>query len=92
MPRPVLERALGAFGDTGFVNAYGLTETSSTIAVFGPPDDHREAFANPALRGRLASTGKIVPGVDAQIRSEDGGRVLPPGGETGLLWVRGAHR
>lgn len=89
MPRPVLERALGAFGDTGFVNAYGLTETSSTIAVFGP-DDHREAFANPALRGRLASTGKIVPGVDAQIRSEDGGRVLPEG-ETGLLWVRGAQ-
>ena len=89
MPQPVLERALAAFGDTGFVNAYGLTETSSTIAVLGP-EDHREAFANPELRGRLASTGRIVPGIEAQIRSEDGDRVLPEG-ETGLLWVRGAQ-
>ncbi|UYP20824.1 acyl--CoA ligase [Rhodococcus sp. Z13] len=89
MPQPVLERALAAFGNTGFVNAYGLTETSSTIAVLGP-EDHREAFANPELRGRLSSTGRIVPGVEAQIRSEDGTRVLPEG-ETGLLWVRGAQ-
>src|SRR5262249_53094981 len=29
----VLERALGRFPTTGFVNAYGLTETASTIAV-----------------------------------------------------------
>ena len=29
MPVSVLERALGAFPDTDFVNAYGLTETSS---------------------------------------------------------------
>ena len=32
------------FPDAGFVNAYGLTETSSTIAVLGP-DDHRAALA-----------------------------------------------
>ncbi|MCD2109499.1 acyl--CoA ligase [Rhodococcus rhodochrous] len=89
MPQPVLERALAAFGDTGFVNAYGLTETSSTIAVLGP-EDHREAFAKPELRGRLSSTGRIVPGIEAQIRSEDGERVLPDG-QTGLLWVRGAQ-
>src|SRR5262249_35318069 len=41
MPITVLERALIAFNDTDFVNAYGLTETSSTIAVLGP-DDHRD--------------------------------------------------
>src|ERR1700728_2225075 len=36
MPLVVLEKALAQFGDTGFVNAYGLTETSSTIALLGP--------------------------------------------------------
>ncbi|MGW0022544.1 AMP-binding protein [Rhodococcus sp. NPDC003382] len=89
MPQPVLEKALVAFPDTGFVNAYGLTETSSTIAVLGP-DDHREALADPALRGRLSSVGRIVPGMEAQIRDEDDVTVLADG-ETGLLWVRGAQ-
>ena len=88
MPQPVLERALEAFPDTGFVNAYGLTETSSTIAVLGP-DDHREAFAEPNNRGRLSSVGRIVPGMQAQIRDEDG--TVLADGETGLLWVRGAQ-
>ncbi|MFD1815385.1 class I adenylate-forming enzyme family protein [Rhodococcus gannanensis] len=89
MPQPVLERALSAFPTTGFVNAYGLTETSSTIAVLGP-DDHREALSDPALRGRLASVGRVVPGMEAEIRDEDDTTVLAPG-ETGLLWVRGAQ-
>jgi acyl-CoA synthetase (AMP-forming)/AMP-acid ligase II len=88
MPGQVLEAALGAFPDTGFVNAYGLTETSSTIAVLGP-DDHREALASddPAVRARLGSAGRPVPGVEFEIRDEAGN---PLGaGEPGLLWVRG---
>jgi len=88
MPGQVLEAALAAFPDTGFVNAYGLTETSSTIAVLGP-DDHRAAFASddPAVRARLGSAGRPVPGVEFQIRDEAG---TPVGvGEPGLLWVRG---
>ena len=32
--------------EVGFVNAYGLTETSSTIAVLGP-EDHRAAHGHP---------------------------------------------
>src|SRR5690606_23380078 len=88
MPQPVLERALRAFPETGFVNAYGLTETSSTIAVLGP-DDHREAMADPSLRGRLSSVGRVVPGMEAEIRDEDG--TVLAAGETGLLWVRGAQ-
>ncbi|MEU4837771.1 class I adenylate-forming enzyme family protein [Nocardia testacea] len=88
MPQPVLERALEAFPDTGFVNAYGLTETSSTIAVLGP-DDHREALADPRLRVRLSSVGRVVPGMEAQIRDEDG--AVSADGTIGLLWVRGAQ-
>ncbi|MCF8588962.1 acyl--CoA ligase [Gordonia sp. HY285] len=88
MPQPVLERALVAFPDTGFVNAYGLTETSSTIAVLGP-DDHREALADPDRKGRLSSVGRIVPGIEAQIRDEED--AVLAAGETGLLWVRGGQ-
>jgi acyl-CoA synthetase (AMP-forming)/AMP-acid ligase II len=60
MPISVLERALDAFPDTDFVNAYGLTETSSTIAVLGP-DDHRS-------RHRLESVGRLVPGIEVDVR------------------------
>jgi len=90
MPLPVLEEALSRFGDTGFVNAYGLTETSSTIAVLGP-DDHQAALIgnDPVARGRLASVGQVVPGVEAQVRDERG-RALPVG-EPGLIVVRGAQ-
>ena len=40
MALPVIERAMKLFPDTDFTNAYGLTETSSTVAVLGP-QDHR---------------------------------------------------
>src|SRR2546427_6246880 len=45
MPLPVIEKALRTWPHVDFVNAYGLTETSSTIAVLGP-DDHRAALAS----------------------------------------------
>ncbi|MFI6776324.1 class I adenylate-forming enzyme family protein [Nocardia sp. NPDC050412] len=87
-PRPVLEHALRVFPDTGFVNAYGLTETASSIAVLGP-DDHRAAFGSddPAVRDRLGSVGQPLPGIEIQIRAESG---EPAGaGEAGLVFVRG---
>ena len=44
MPVNVIERALERFPGVDFTNAYGLTETSSTIALLGP-EDHRRALA-----------------------------------------------
>ncbi len=86
----VLEKALLAFPETGFVNAYGLTETSSTIAVLGP-DDHRNAMntEDPVWRARLSSAGRAVPGIEFEVRGPDGS-ILGPG-ETGELFVRGAQ-
>lgn len=87
MPLSVIEKAMQLFPGVDFTNAYGLTETSSTIAVLGP-EDHRRAAASadPQVRRRLGSVGK--PGaVDIQIRDEDG-RVLGPE-EAGLVFVRG---
>lgn len=88
VPLPLVRKALGLLPDVGFVNAYGLTETSSTIAVLGP-DDHRAALASSddAVLRRLGSVGQPVPGIEVQIRDEDG-NVLGPG-ETGELFVRG---
>lgn len=88
MPAPVLRRALELFPTTDFVNAYGLTETSSTIALLGP-DDHRAAVtaAEPGLARRLESVGHLVPGVELEVRDE-AGRPLPTG-EAGLLFLRG---
>ena len=72
MPAPVLERALRLFPETEFANAYGLTETSSTIAVLGP-DEHRAAIASedPAGKARLASVGRPVPGIEVRIVDDE---------------------
>jgi acyl-CoA synthetase (AMP-forming)/AMP-acid ligase II len=88
MPLRVIETALNEWPTVDFVNAYGLTETSSTITVLGPAE-HREAVASddPQLRGRLASAGTAVPGVELQIRDETGAAV--PASVSGRIWVRG---
>jgi acyl-CoA synthetase (AMP-forming)/AMP-acid ligase II len=88
MPLPVIEHALRAWPDVDFVNAYGLTETSSTIAVLGP-EDHRAAITadDPDVRARLASVGQVVPSVELQIRGEHG-EVITDGGP-GRIFVRG---
>jgi acyl-CoA synthetase (AMP-forming)/AMP-acid ligase II len=88
MPARIIERALALFAGTDFVNAYGLTETSSTVAVLGP-DDHRAAAAgtDPDVRARLGSAGKLVPGIEAEVR-DPFGAPLPPG-EVGELYLRG---
>jgi fatty-acyl-CoA synthase len=88
MPMAVVERALLALPDVNFVNAYGLTETSSTIALLGP-DDHREAIASsdPSVRGRLGSVGRPLPSLSVTIR-DPAGELLPPG-ERGEICVAG---
>jgi fatty-acyl-CoA synthase len=88
MPLPVIRRALALMPQVGFVNAYGLTETSSTVALLGP-DDHRQAFASsdPDVAARLGSVGRALPGVELEIRGADGTRL--PAGVTGEITVRG---
>lgn len=88
MPIELIARALDLFPATGFTNAYGLTETSSTIALLGP-DEHRAAQGSddPAAKARLGSVGKPLPTVELEIRDEEG-RVLPAG-EPGEIYVRG---
>jgi fatty-acyl-CoA synthase len=88
MPAATIERALKLLPHVDFVNAYGLTETSSTVAVLNP-QDHRDAVASDdaEVRRRLGSVGRPLPALELEIRGADE-QPLPPG-ELGEIWVRG---
>jgi acyl-CoA synthetase (AMP-forming)/AMP-acid ligase II len=76
-PPRVIETALREWPHVGFINAYGLTETSSTVSVLGPAE-HRAALVSddPEVRARLHSAGRPVPGIEVEIRD-------------GRIWIRG---
>lgn len=89
MPEAVIRRAVALFGQTAFTNAYGLTETSSTVAVL-TPDDHRDALgAEPDSEQarRITSVGRVIGGIEIEVRGEDG-EVLPTG-SIGAIFLRG---
>jgi acyl-CoA synthetase (AMP-forming)/AMP-acid ligase II len=89
MPIAVIRRAIEAFPKhVGFVNAYGQTETTSSLTVLGP-DDHRiqgsPAEVELKLK-RLNSIGKPLP--DVEIRVRDEGNNFLPAGEVGEIIIR----
>jgi len=88
MPQSVIEKAMKMLPDTNFTNAYGLTETSSTLSLLGP-DDHRDAMSSddPHVRRRLVSVGRPLPSMEVEIRLEDGS--VAAAGERGEITVRG---
>jgi long-chain acyl-CoA synthetase len=89
MPQAVIEKAIGLFPDCDFTNAYGLTETSSTISLLGP-QEHRDAMSSndEAVRRRIVSVGQPLPTIEVSIRDADDGTLMPAG-ERGLIHVRG---
>lgn len=86
-PIGVLERALIRFPHVDFVNAYGLTETSSTIAVLGPEDHRAARDGDPIALRRLGSVGRVLDSVRIRITDESG-REVPPG-DLGQVAVAG---
>jgi len=88
MPEPTILRAMAKLPQVAFVNAYGLTETSSTIALLDG-EDHRAAFASddPKVRLRLTSVGRPLPSLELEIRDAKGR--LCAQGEPGEICVRG---
>jgi acyl-CoA synthetase (AMP-forming)/AMP-acid ligase II len=89
MPFPVVRRAIERFPRTvGFVNAFGQTETTSTLTILGPDDHRLEGTPADVERKtkRLTSIGRPLPDVEVQIVGDDGD-VLPPG-EVGEICVR----
>ena len=88
MPLSVIEKAMELMPHVSFTNAYGLTETSSTICLLDP-EAHRAAIESedPLIRRRLGSVGQPLPAIELAIRSEDGKNCEPD--EVGLVYVRG---
>ena len=89
MPLPVIRDAIEKFPNTRFINAFGQTETASTITML-PPDDHvltgTPDEVETKLR-RLTSIGKPLDDVEVMIVSEEGEPVS--GDEVGEIVARG---
>lgn len=87
-PVQLVERAMRLLPGVDLVNAYGLTETSSTIAAL-TPQDHRDCMSSddPLGRRRLGSVGRPLPTVEVEIRDAEGNPL--PAGERGEIYVRG---
>ena len=74
MPPALIERALTQLPGVQFINAFGQTETGSTIAMV-PPEDH--VLDGPPevverRRRHLASIGRPLSDVEVRIVDEDG--------------------
>jgi fatty-acyl-CoA synthase len=69
IPAALLRECIEVF-KCGFVQMYGMTETTGTIVAL-PPEDHVEGLE------RMRSAGKALPGIELAILDSDGNR-LPP--------------
>jgi len=91
MPLAVIKRAIQEFPGARFINAFGQTETASTITML-PPEDHvLEGTPEEIERKlrRLTSIGKPLDDVEVQIVDEDGNVV--PAGEVGEIVASGSR-
>lgn len=90
MPFEVIKKAIEVMPDVRFINAFGQTETASTITALGP-EDHvisgTEAEKEKKLRRLASSIGRPMPDVEMRIIDEEG-KELPPG-EVGEIVARG---
>lgn len=80
IPLELLREAVRTIPNAGFLQCYGMTETTGTIAVL-PPADH-----DLAGNQRMRSAGRAVPGAEIRIVGEDGSEL--PRGQVGELIVR----
>jgi fatty-acyl-CoA synthase len=78
IPAALLKECIEVF-KCGFVQMYGMTETTGTIVAL-PPEDHVEGLE------RMRSAGKALPGVELAILDANGNK-LPPG-EVGEIATR----
>ncbi|MEL7445527.1 MAG: fatty acid--CoA ligase [Pseudomonadota bacterium] len=80
MPLELLKEAVRTMPQTGFLQVYGMTETTGTVSLL-PPEDH-------VLEGnqRMRSAGKAVPGVEIEIRGDDNAECTR--GEIGEICIK----
>ena len=87
MPYEVVRRACDIFPPkgVGLMNAYGQTESTSTLTYLGP-DDHDLSVDTELREGRLRSVGRPMEDVEIGIMDDRNNIVVP--GEEGEICVR----
>ena len=83
IPEPTLREATATLG-CGFLQTYGLTETTGSISVLDEQDHHITA----ETAHRLRSVGRAAPGVDLKIMDPETLQEVAAG-EKGEVWARG---
>jgi len=91
MPFEVVRKAVDVFAgtQTGLMNAFGQTESTSTISFLGP-EDHRldgTPEQNELKLKRLRSVGRSMPDIDIAIVDPEGNRL--PQGKEGEICIAG---
>lgn len=80
IPLDLLRACMKAFPNAGFVQSYGMTETTGAVCIL-PPEDH-----DPEGNQRMRSAGKAMPGCEVRVVDPDGNEV--PRGEIGEVVTR----
>ncbi len=91
MPLVIIQQAIKVFPNTRFINAFGQTETASTITML-PPEDHNIHEGEPDYEKklkRLSSIGKPLPDVEVLIVDEEGKKTAV--GVSGEIVARGSR-
>lgn len=89
MPLPVIKKALEVLPGVSFINAFGQTESASTVTVLNPEDhiiEGTEEEKELKLK-RLSSIGKPMSDVEMKIVDEEGHSL--PTGQIGEILARG---
>ena len=90
MPYEVIKRAIELLPSARFINAFGQTETASTITFLGPEDhiiEGSEEEREKKLKRLTSSIGKPLPDVQVQIVDPEGNEM--PIGEVGEIMAKG---
>ncbi len=89
LPRDLAEGFEEKFG-IPVLEGYGLTETSPVVSVNLPEPPKRTPDDEVQPSSRPGSVGKLAPGIAAQIRDPESGKLLSLY-EKGMLWLRGVN-
>jgi acyl-CoA synthetase (AMP-forming)/AMP-acid ligase II len=91
MPFEVISKAMSVMPWAKFINAFGQTETASTITMLGPEDHMLEGLSDEEkdkkLKRLASSIGRPLPDVEVKILGENG-EALPPN-EVGDIVAKG---
>ena len=91
MPYEVIRKAIELMPWVRFINAFGQTETASTITALGPEDhiiEGTEEEREKKLKRLTSSIGRPLPDVEVKIVDEEEGNELPLG-QVGEIIARG---